>query len=248
MIRYSLLPLLCGYVPLAANPVPHWFEQANSFYEQQLYDSASAYYEKIIGAGIQNPGVYYNLGNTYFRTGKIGLAILFYEKAHALTPDDPEINANIRYANANIVDKIDLPEQGFVEFLVKRLHGLFSLHAQLWLLLCLLFVLSAAVSGALFIGGIGRLWLIYLSCILLLVVAPLGISVGVKIYQAEKNPYGIVLDKTIDAMNEPSGNKILFTIHEGAKFRISKELQGWSLISLMNGVSGWIPNTVIGRI
>lgn len=39
----------------------------------------------------------YNLGNSYARAGKPGLAILNYERASLLAPNDPDIEANLRY-------------------------------------------------------------------------------------------------------------------------------------------------------
>lgn len=39
----------------------------------------------------------YNLGNSYARAGKPGLAVLNYERASLLAPNDPDIEANLRY-------------------------------------------------------------------------------------------------------------------------------------------------------
>jgi type IV secretory pathway VirB2 component (pilin) len=42
----------------------------------------------------------YNLANSYARAGKPGLAVLNYERAALLAPDDPDINANLEYVRA----------------------------------------------------------------------------------------------------------------------------------------------------
>jgi hypothetical protein len=39
----------------------------------------------------------YNLGNSYARAGKPGLAVLNYERARLLAPNDPDIEANLGY-------------------------------------------------------------------------------------------------------------------------------------------------------
>ena len=39
----------------------------------------------------------YNLANSYAQAGKPGLAVLSYERAALLAPDDPDINANLAY-------------------------------------------------------------------------------------------------------------------------------------------------------
>src|SRR5579871_2411722 len=42
----------------------------------------------------------YNLGNSYARAGKPGLAVLSYERAALLAPGDADINANLEYVRA----------------------------------------------------------------------------------------------------------------------------------------------------
>ena len=39
----------------------------------------------------------YNQANSYARAGKLGMAVLDYERARLLAPDDPDIRANLRY-------------------------------------------------------------------------------------------------------------------------------------------------------
>src|ERR1700730_10353608 len=43
----------------------------------------------------------YNLANAYARAGKPGLAVLNYERASLLAPDDADINANLEYVRAS---------------------------------------------------------------------------------------------------------------------------------------------------
>src|SRR6267142_4868918 len=43
----------------------------------------------------------YILANSYARAGKPGLAVLNYERASLLAPDDADINANLEYVRAS---------------------------------------------------------------------------------------------------------------------------------------------------
>jgi hypothetical protein len=43
----------------------------------------------------------YNLANSYARAGKPGLAVLNYERAALLAPDDADIDANLQYVRAS---------------------------------------------------------------------------------------------------------------------------------------------------
>ena len=62
------------------------FEQANTFYMSQQYDSAISAYENIIGNGNNSAEIFYNLGNAYYKTGAYTKAILNFERAKKLKP------------------------------------------------------------------------------------------------------------------------------------------------------------------
>ncbi len=244
--------IFLGYLFICENvfsaPVEHWFEKANQAYTNEQYDSAAYYYEKIVESGISNSAVFYNLGNTCFRQKKIGLARYYFEKAAKLDPQDPDIVSNIRYIKANIIDKVPEQERGFLENLLWHLHIFFPLKIQLWILFSLLLTVSVLLSLSLYFSGNGRLWLIYLSVLLSLMIVITGISTSVKIYELEKISYAILLAPSSEARNEPNGNKVLFTAHEGTKFQIRKINGSWALVSLPNGVSGWIELKNLGKI
>jgi tetratricopeptide (TPR) repeat protein len=231
-----------------AAPIDHWFSAANERYEKQQYDSAAILYEKIIEAGIQNSAVHYNLGNAYFRLHKLGPAILNYEKARALSPGDSDIKANLRFAQLTIVDRAPEPALSFLETILARLHTLFSLNVQLWIALCTLLLLSLSYSLGLFVSYNVRLWLVYLGSICFLLTSILAISIGVKVYTLESKHYAVVLEKSVDAKNQPDGDKIMFTAHEGTKFLVKKTVDTWSYVSLPNGYTGWVENSSLGKI
>jgi tetratricopeptide (TPR) repeat protein len=253
MKAYKLFAVLFGFGmafagAISAAPVDAWFDKANALYEQQNYDSAAVYYDKIISAGTNNHAVFFNLGNTYFRLKKIGLAMLFFEKALKLAPNDPDIIANIKYAQASIVDRIPTPDNSFVEAALMRLHHLFSLTTQLWVIFALLLALGIFFCLGLFASPNVRLWIVYLSSMVIIILTGFAVSAGIKIYAHEKVPYAIVLSSSVEAKNQPNGNKVLFTVHEGTKFRIRKQVGDWSLVSLPTGVSGWVPTSSCGSI
>jgi tetratricopeptide (TPR) repeat protein len=233
---------------VSAAPIDYWFERANAMYEQQNYDSAAAYYEKILSSGTNNGAVCFNLGNAYFRLKKIGLAMLFFERAQKLSPNDADIIANIKFAQSAIVDRMPMPERSFFETVLVRLHNLFSLNVQLWLIFIFLLMLGVFFSIGLFARPNIRLWLIYVSSLVVFVFACICISAGIKVYASEKVQYAIVLAQSVEAKNQPNGNKVLFTVHEGTKFRVRKQLGEWSLVSLPTGVSGWVVSSSIGSI
>jgi tetratricopeptide (TPR) repeat protein len=227
------------------------FQKANELYAANSYDSALARYEKILGAGTKNDALYYNMGNCYYRLMKPGLARLYYEKAAALSPGDPDIEANINIVTSIIVDRPTADGSAESDFLASVLYGihtLLPLNVQLIAVCGLLFLLSLIASAMLLKRGLTRLWLAYgaVLCALLIVVA--GASAGYKIYALESKRYAVILAPSVDAKNQPGGNQTLFTAHEGTKLRISKTVGGWNLVSLPNGASGWVPEEALGKI
>ncbi|MCX7727469.1 MAG: tetratricopeptide repeat protein, partial [Chitinispirillaceae bacterium] len=191
------------YFSLKSAPIEFWFEQANNAYSKGQFDTAVFYYEKIIEAGVENSAVYYNYGNALFRLKKIGRARVAYEKAAVLAPLDNDIQANLKFVKANITDKIPEPERGFMEYILWRLHVLFPLNFQLLLAFIMWTIIIFFITMTFFVSHNLRLWLIYSSVLLGIIFGGLGISIGFKIYEAEKVSYAVLVVPLVDAKNEP---------------------------------------------
>jgi hypothetical protein len=59
--------------------------------------------------GTYNAAALYNLGNAYARAGKPGPAVLNYERARLLAPNDPDIQANLRFVRSSNKLPVDTP-------------------------------------------------------------------------------------------------------------------------------------------
>jgi tetratricopeptide (TPR) repeat protein len=71
------------------------FQQGNEAYSRGDYEQAIAHYEELSAAAGLSPGVLYNLANSYAQAGKIGRAVLNYERALRLDPADSDIAGNL---------------------------------------------------------------------------------------------------------------------------------------------------------
>lgn len=231
-----------------ASQAEHLFNKGNKFYENKDFDSSVIYYEKAIDQGIQNSNLYYNLANAYYRTNQSGKAILNYERAYKLNPSDIDIEANLKYAQMNITDRVPEPEKTLLTTFLSYLHTLISLKHQLIFIVTLLFIISFCFSLALYIKGNRRLWLIYTAILSSFVLSTIAISAGLKIYSLENKEFAIVLEERVEAKNAPNGSKTLFSVHEGTKFQIIKKEKSWFYVSLVNGVSGWVQSDVLEKI
>ena len=74
------------------------FTAAAEAYKAEDYDKAAAAYEEVLRGGKESGALYYNLGNSYFKKGSLGKAILNYERARRLVPRDGDLNFNLEYA------------------------------------------------------------------------------------------------------------------------------------------------------
>src|SRR5207248_3486277 len=74
------------------------FTKANQDYVQGNFKEAISRYETLVSSGQWSANLFYDLGNTYFRTADFGGAILNYQRALALEQHHPEATANLQIA------------------------------------------------------------------------------------------------------------------------------------------------------
>jgi len=99
-LRPSLCTLLI-WATSAALADPVTFEQANKLYEEGRFLEAIQAYQELM-TNSPSPAVHYNLGNAWFKSGQIGEAIAEYRRAEALSPRDPDIRANLKFARDRV--------------------------------------------------------------------------------------------------------------------------------------------------
>ena len=63
---------------------------------EQLYRQAAAAFERLVADGVRSAALEYNLGNTRFRLGDLGRAVLHYRRAQRLDPGDAKLAENLR--------------------------------------------------------------------------------------------------------------------------------------------------------
>src|SRR3990167_1378321 len=80
------------------------FYTANNDYAARDYAKALAAYNSILNMDLENGALYYNMANSLFKMGKLGYAILFYEKARQLMPQDGDLKSNLSYARLRLGD------------------------------------------------------------------------------------------------------------------------------------------------
>jgi tetratricopeptide (TPR) repeat protein len=87
--------LLTGHSALANDET---FAKAQEAYDNGRYAEASMLYEQLLGEGVSNVEVQYNLANAHFKNGDLPSAVWHYRKAWYAAPRDPDILANMHFA------------------------------------------------------------------------------------------------------------------------------------------------------
>lgn len=72
--------------------------EAEDLYRQGKFSAALFSYEKDLEKYPNDPYVYYNIGNCYFKMGSTGLAVANYYRAFLLAPRDADIRRNLTLA------------------------------------------------------------------------------------------------------------------------------------------------------
>jgi len=225
-------------------------DEANKVYNEGSFGEAAELYETVIKNGYQSAEVFYNLGNAYFKENNFSAAILNYEKAKKLKPNDDDINFNLSIANNRIVDKIEtVPELFYMRWwnnlsyaLTVDQWGLVSAGSFILLLLmALAFLLSQVVWLKKISFWIGMLFLV--ASISTYALA------NQKFNSFRKDHEAIVFTPTVTVKSSPTESSIdLFVIHEGTKVELIDHVGEWYEIKIANGSVGWVKTGDIEKI
>jgi hypothetical protein len=173
----------------------------------------------------------YNLANSFARDGKPGMAVLNYERARLLAPNDPDIEANLRFVR----ESAHLPATSRNR--LERVATMMSPRAMAWL-----GVLGILIAGAGLLAGefAARLrWIRRIG-----VVAGLGLA-GLTICNAAvlwpTLHAGVIITGTapVRVSPVPMGDS-LFVLPEAETVMIKAEHEGFVLIETRAGRTGWV--------
>jgi len=246
-----VLAVWCLLVPLAAfsaagDDLSELLMQATQAYKAGNYDEALSRYKQIAAAGVSNGMLYYNIGNACMRSGKPGLALLYYRKAALRMPRNEDLHTNIQYVLLQAHDSIDC--RGYAATLRDFCfwYGRMTLNELAWTALALnaLFWLLLFVRFLYRREGLA----IALGVVVFLTVL-FGASAAVKYYSMTYAPGGVVVAPEVQVRSGTSLNDtVLFRLHEAAECVLEEERDGWVRISLCDGKKGWVQADVVVRI
>lgn|SRR5690554_2391690 len=225
------------------------FERGNDAYRQGDYETALDHY-LLAEPHFEGFAINYNLGNAYFKMGRIAESILHYERALKFDPANKDLLYNLSLANELIADRIEsLPKSRF-----SREWESFKYETgpDGWAWISIVFSLLASCLFLLFFLGPGKAWkrLGFFGGIIAAVLTVTSVSLA---RSAERFRYAeraaIVYSPKIDVKSEPRGGSVnVFTLHAGTKVKILEKEGEWYEIQIANGSRGWIHQNELGLI
>lgn len=225
------------------------FAEGNRLYQQEDYQGALDNYLRIHEGGFESPDLYYNIGNAYFKANELGRAILFYERARRLAPNDADILANLELARSLGADAI-VPLPRFWLFRV----------GSWWMrLFPRSLLVGLALAGYMMAtGGIVMLvlragaaaWARRAALTGGVLVVVLGSTLAVRESGFGQARQAVVLAAEVGVQSAPSDDPALqlFVIHEGTRVRVDRRSEEWLEVVLDDGKVGWVRAEVLEEV
>jgi tetratricopeptide (TPR) repeat protein len=248
---YILLTVfLFSFVNVFAANIDESMKQAGEYYRKGEFDKAIQIYEQLINEGYEGTSLFFNLGNSYYRIGKLGYSILNYERALKISPSDEDVKHNLAFTNLSTVDKIQpLPTFFLFEWWESLLA---SLTVNGWTYAAFIFyiILLVLIIFYFFARTIFQQKIILFSSLGVIVILAITISLlVVKINREQTLINGVIIEQTTTVKTSPDPNSTdAFVIHEGLKVKLEDKLDQWTKIRLTDGKVGWIENNAVEKI
>ncbi len=224
------------------------WKQAAEYYDTGKYELAIANYNAMLERNYLNSDIFHNLGNSYYKSGRIGKAIWAYRKALSIDPEMEEARINLEYARRKNIDRIELKKNGFVYDLWNFLAGVLDYNGFLIVFSIAWWILGAITALLIFRGNFAS-WPYYLliACFVIAIFSITAAARGIK--NDRMTTWGVIVLNAADIREGPSAGFERIEIgHEGLELKILGERESSFLVELRNGLKGWINKDAILKI
>lgn len=195
-------------------------QKADSAYLADDYALATTLYLDAEKESGSSSALLYNIGNSYYRSGEIGKAILYYKRALKLDPTNSDARQNLQFAMTKTVDKQD-DNRTFVRKVADNI--MFSNTPDGWAIMALIMfaVFLGAAALYVFSGSVVIRKICFFGALIVLVLD------GCVLYMAHKTA-AVVSDSSTAVVISPNvqlstvprvpkdKSEQAFQLHEGA--------------------------------
>lgn len=213
------------------------FQEANRLFEQGEYTSAIAAYDRLLEGGQGSAGVHFNLGNAWFKSGRVGKAIWHYRIARDLSPRDADVRANLEFARNRVGEPL---REGWLE----RWIGLLTVDE--WTAVSV--VLFWSWMGGMMIGQVRerrwrslRLWVRLLVLAWVVTVVALGVGLRGRLGQQT----AIVVTDGEVRYGPFAESQMHFAVRDGVEMEVMDTREGWVQVEDSRRGSGWVERSLV---
>ncbi|MDR3244438.1 MAG: tetratricopeptide repeat protein [Elusimicrobiota bacterium] len=223
----------------AESPFLNQITNAQTAFKNGDYNKTVEIYETLIQVEkINNPFIYYNLSNAYYRKGDIGEALLNIEKAYKLSPRDNDIKNNRHFLLTMTGQNIDssLAESATEAFSLNEITVLASASVILLLLFASAFLFFKKSIFKTLLTAFAVASIIFSSFTALKAIVVL-----------ERK--AVILTPSIIKSGPKSANADLFNAPAAKIVSVLSSMDGWNRIVFKdsnNTIDGWIESDKIG--
>ena len=228
------------------------FEEANVAASQGDYSSAVAGYRTLVDAGVRDPDVFFNLGTAFAQSGDYPRAILNYERALELRPNDDQTQKNLRNAERRLEEgRAEVEGEATIQrrsSISDAVYGGFTEDALAYALLFANFA---------FFGCLGWAWrsrtrsggLIATLVCTGTILAFTGLGIAVKAGALRDGPRAVALDDRVVLREGPDRDaQARGEARGGDRAEVVDADDDFVKLRVVSGLEGWTPADAVGLV
>jgi hypothetical protein len=216
-------------------------------------------WRRLISDGVENGGLWTNLGNAELGAGKIGHAIHAYLEADRLLPGDPAIRRNLLLARNQVPAKFDAEGVTVVYDTVSEGWHLIGFETRWWI--------AAGTWGAFWMllaiglrrrkdaqgprqGEAGRFGLKTSMVVTGGIAILLGSTIALDVLEERWRAPGVLLEETVVRSGNGDSFSEVFSeaLPAGVEFEIRESRPNWDQVRFSDGRTGWVSTDASARV
>lgn len=235
-------------------------EQADSAYMAEDYARAIELYTRSIELNGHSSDIHYNLGNAYYRNGKLGKAVIEYERALRINPTNADARTNLEFVRSRIQDRPE-DDTAFFAGVHRKIVACMTPNAWAWTAFAVFLLLMGAVALYIFSSSVSLRKTGFFGGITLIVVFAYTLAAANDSNTlACSHETAVVTAPSTQLSSTPrasrSGNDKVVTIHEGTAVEIVDSVATpddpvspkWYNVKINNSTKAWLRASDVERI
>jgi tetratricopeptide (TPR) repeat protein len=229
--------------------------KASDYLQRGIEEYQASSWEKALdnfllakNAGVRNPDLFYNIGNAYFMSGDIPMAIVYYKRALRLNSAHLPSKKNLEFVLSMTRDAQSLPEDHLLDSFIEKAFYHFSINSLMVISLIIFATIIIIIHIQWrFVAMDRTVWRFINFILLFFLLGTVGITAS-RIYVAHIEE-GVITENYVNVFSGPSENFTrLFTIHSGTVLKIQNQQAEWTQMTTLTGYSGWVKTQSFVRV